>query len=282
MQRKVIFRAIGLSFLHFLVCVLAGALGWDWQMIIVSAMSILCLTAVYKWVSQSWLAGIFTIAPFYLLYIFMSIRVASYTTYSIWIWGMLLSSISLVLLQKKTKGIYAIPLLSLLVAIGGSIVFQNSYQLANQYKDPSRFRIQQSKLVDTAEQLVYHPAYKGKVVVLDLWHSACIPCIRQFPKIQELYNEFRSDSNVIIGTLNIPLPKDDGKRPLKIQKPYSFTKWFFLNESEYSKFNVEVVPFLLVYDKSGKCRYAGTFSIDRNVFLGNTRSLIKKLLHEKD
>ena len=53
MQRKVIFRAIGLSFLHFLVCVLAGALGWDWQMIIVSAMSILCLTAVYKWVSQS-------------------------------------------------------------------------------------------------------------------------------------------------------------------------------------------------------------------------------------
>ena len=36
-------------------------------------------------------------------------------------------------------------------------------------------------------------AQKGKVVVLDLWSTSCVPCMREFPNLVALHNKYPSD-----------------------------------------------------------------------------------------
>jgi thiol-disulfide isomerase/thioredoxin len=43
---------------------------------------------------------------------------------------------------------------------------------------------------------------KGKVVVVDLWTTSCVPCIEKFPKLVELQTKYAADGLVII-TLNV-------------------------------------------------------------------------------
>jgi thiol-disulfide isomerase/thioredoxin len=43
---------------------------------------------------------------------------------------------------------------------------------------------------------------KGKVVVVDLWTTACAPCIEKFPKLVEMQSKYGPDGLVII-TVNV-------------------------------------------------------------------------------
>ena len=39
--------------------------------------------------------------------------------------------------------------------------------------------------------------FKGKVVFLDLWGTWCIQCVAEMPSVQDLYNHYRNDPNVV-------------------------------------------------------------------------------------
>lgn len=58
-------------------------------------------------------------------------------------------------------------------------------------------------------QVVNHPEgketitladYKGKLIILDFWATWCVPCIRNFPKLHVLQNEFRDKIKVLAVT----------------------------------------------------------------------------------
>jgi hypothetical protein len=121
---------------------------------------------------------------------------------------------------------------------------------------------------------------KGKVLVFDIWHSACYLCIKKFPEVQALYDDFKGDSSVRIISLNLPLEKDKGKRPTKFSDSYTFEKMYFLDENEYAKFSDYEVPLFLIIDKNGQCRFAGQLNSGWNIFIGNARRIINKLKNE--
>ncbi|WP_160169488.1 TlpA family protein disulfide reductase [Sphingobacterium thalpophilum] len=64
-------------------------------------------------------------------------------------------------------------------------------------------------LWDLPLQVVNHPKgkksitlseYKGKLIILDFWSTWCVPCIRNFPKLHDLQNEFGDRIKVLAVT----------------------------------------------------------------------------------
>lgn len=51
-------------------------------------------------------------------------------------------------------------------------------------------------------------AYKGKVAYLDFWSTSCGVCFIKFPKLEELYQKYKNEPNLIIQAVNIPIERD--------------------------------------------------------------------------
>jgi thiol-disulfide isomerase/thioredoxin len=55
---------------------------------------------------------------------------------------------------------------------------------------------------------------KDKVVILDFWFLACVPCMQLMPQLQELHQKYQSDQGVAVLTIN----KSDDKQALSEYK----------------------------------------------------------------
>lgn len=60
-------------------------------------------------------------------------------------------------------------------------------------------------------------ALKGKVVLLDFWASWCLPCIKGFPELKDIYKKYRGNKFEIIG-FSIDKDKDAWQRVLNNKK----------------------------------------------------------------
>lgn len=82
--------------------------------------------------------------------------------------------------------------------------------------------------------------YKGKYVFLDFWSTTCAPCIKEFPKIKEVYDKFSQKDIEIIGIVdirgeidikkfindkNVTWKNIDEKNPLTVTKGYNVNSW---------------------------------------------------------
>jgi len=102
---------------------------------------------------------------------------------------------------------------------------------------------------------------RGKVVVLDLWSTSCVPCRREFPRLVALQKSHPEDVVCISFSLDyIGL----AKKPPDVIKPKVLT---FLQEQDaqllniissdpdeeiYDKLDLAAIPAVLVYDQTGE------------------------------
>jgi thiol-disulfide isomerase/thioredoxin len=271
-----------LGLAHFLICALAGALGWDWQVVIVPVISIVTMIFASRVMHFSPTVSLLFITPFFLVYTIGVICRSDvpYATYPIWIVGLIASASAFFFLKYKVSMIRALIILGLLVFVGRVFVWTNSFAYGNINHHPEKFDLSTTKLVYKDNSPVNLDDLKGKVVLFDIWHSGCYWCIEAFPELQRLYDDFKGDSSVKIISLNFPISRDKGIKPARFSNDYSFEKMYFLNQQEYEKVVGEPVPITMIMDKSFKCRYAGSLNTDWNIFIGNAKRIIKRLKDE--
>jgi thiol-disulfide isomerase/thioredoxin len=104
---------------------------------------------------------------------------------------------------------------------------------------------------------------KGKVVVVDLWTTACIPCIEKFPKMVEMQTKYAADGLVII-TVNVdPSITDPAARPVVLaaiqsllaSKKVTLTNRILDETPELAEKNLHfggAVPSMFVFTREGK------------------------------
>lgn len=279
-MKKNLFLVTVLIILHTGINLLAGALGWYNQLLVVTSTGATAIWITHSKLSRDWRLSTFVVLPFYLIYVPASIYLRSYPTYPIWIFGIIVCCCTYLLLQFQAKRIMTLTLLLFLIAIGRLIVMPNNFSFIDQERDLEQYSLSGVKIVDNKEQQVSLSKLKDKVVLLDIWHSSCGICIRKFPELQELHDYYRNDTNVIIWCLNKPLAKDNGTRPEKWVRPYSFQSLYFADEKEADKLHVGSVPLVLIFDKKHQCRYAGTLNMGWNIFIGNAKTIINRLKNE--
>lgn len=104
-------------------------------------------------------------------------------------------------------------------------------------------------------------AYKGKVVVVDLWSTSCIPCMREFPHLVALQEKYRNKIACVsfncdyLGIKSKPpetyrerAEKFLTKKNARIVNVLSSTP----SDELFEKIDLASIPAVYVYDQKGK------------------------------
>ncbi|WP_316805038.1 TlpA disulfide reductase family protein [Pedobacter nototheniae] len=96
---------------------------------------------------------------------------------------------------------------------------------------------------------------KGKILVIDLWASWCVPCIQEFPFLEKTKANFKNKNIVFVG---VSLDKDakvknwkDVFTSAKIDRKNQFRVVEQSNKLISGLYRIETIPRYLVFDKNG-------------------------------
>lgn len=100
--------------------------------------------------------------------------------------------------------------------------------------------------------------YKGSIVVLDFWATWCDPCIREFPKLKNVYSKFKDKGVQFIG-----ISLDDDIEDLRGFVKHEEVKWPQVFDGKRWKglipslYSIQIIPTMVILDQENKVRYIG-------------------------
>ncbi|ESS71749.1 redoxin superfamily [Methyloglobulus morosus KoM1] len=119
--------------------------------------------------------------------------------------------------------------------------------------------------------------YKGKVLYVDFWASWCSPCVKSFPFLNEMHEQFNGQGLQIIG-VNLDENVDDANAFLA-KIPANFTVVADVSKQCAKDFDVKAMPSSYIIDRKGGVHHVrlGFRPGEAN----EVRELVEKLLSEK-
>lgn len=100
-------------------------------------------------------------------------------------------------------------------------------------------------------------AFKGKVLVLELWATWCSPCRESLPHLQEFYDSVKQDNRIAVVALDVreSLPKNALLTQVKkfiAEQNYTFP---VLISKRGAALAIEGIPTLVIVDKIGRIQF---------------------------
>lgn len=129
---------------------------------------------------------------------------------------------------------------------------------------------------------------KGKVVVVDLWSTQCVPCIKEFPNLVKLHNERKEDVACLSFNLDfygVGKPEELKPDVLALLEKLDATLPNIMSTVEdqkiYEQLKLASIPAVYVYDREGKLRKRfddtqGQFTYEKDIL-----PLVETLIKEK-
>jgi thiol-disulfide isomerase/thioredoxin len=149
-----------------------------------------------------------------------------------------------------------------------------AWLMGKQYSQ-CEFSLADKKLVNEQGQKIGLANLKKKIVLMDFWHSQCRPCFEGFPKIQQLHEQYLSDTNILVMTVNYPLKNDTDSSYLTHLSQYNFQKYKLPSPDDIAAWRIDFYPQIIVFDKNGCMAYKGQLQTEKG--LNNIHDLITKL-----
>lgn len=127
-------------------------------------------------------------------------------------------------------------------------------------------------------------AQRGRIVVLDVWASWCLPCKQEFPHLVELHRRYaRRGVTCLSVSLDEPAQHATALAFLRQQKA-TFPN-YLLNESEksFDLLDLKGIPAVFVYDRRGQLvrRFTGD-DPDHQFTYADVERLVQELLQKED
>ena len=123
------------------------------------------------------------------------------------------------------------------------------------------------RLKDMEGNLVDFTAFKGKVVVINLWATWCAPCRVEMPSMQSLYSKIESED---IAFVILSMDRDADTSNVKTYiKKNNFTFPVFMPHGYLAdQLQADVIPTTLVLNKTGQIvnRKTGATNFDTKNF----------------
>jgi thiol-disulfide isomerase/thioredoxin len=119
-------------------------------------------------------------------------------------------------------------------------------------------------LLDHAQIKKLVTSHAGKVVVVDVWSTSCIPCMKGFPNLVALHKKYGPDKVACVSvSIDYVGGGDDTPEKYrdKVQRFLNHQKAAFDNvlateesDTMMAKFDIDSPPAILVYGRKGKLR----------------------------
>lgn len=94
-----------------------------------------------------------------------------------------------------------------------------------------------------------------KLTILDFWATWCKPCINAMPKVNAIYEQYKTKGVNVIG-INVDSPRNHAKvKPLLSSLKIMYPVFFDNNEDLSSELNVSVLPTLYILNAKGELVY---------------------------
>lgn len=121
---------------------------------------------------------------------------------------------------------------------------------------------------------------KGKVKVIEMWHTGCSSCFKKFPAFDEFREKYQHNPNVCFYALNIPLPNESFNKRIKITKSKVNFKFknIFASRVFATNLGINSYPTMLIIDKNNKIKFQGFFHPEPYILVYNPKSILNSLL----
>jgi thiol-disulfide isomerase/thioredoxin len=107
-------------------------------------------------------------------------------------------------------------------------------------------------------------AHRGKVVLVDVWATTCVPCIANYPHMLEMQKKYGADGLVCISVSIDPAKSRAAVQSFLTRKESTITN-FWLDEPVdvwAKRWDVNGPPVVFIFDRAG--RRAGKFGTEEN------------------
>ncbi len=102
------------------------------------------------------------------------------------------------------------------------------------------------QMEDRDGNLVSLDSFKGKTIIVDVWATWCVPCLRQMPLLKELEHEMK-DQNVVFVGICMGSKKEDWLQKLD-EFGLDNIQLFDAGNNFANALNINAVPHILIYD----------------------------------
>jgi thiol-disulfide isomerase/thioredoxin len=127
--------------------------------------------------------------------------------------------------------------------------------------DPAAEPVVQADIANWGAIQQWVAGQQGKVVVVDVWSTSCLPCVKEFPHFVALHEELAGE--IACASVNIDYygaedekPEDIKPRILKFLTSKQATMQNFISsdpdEDVHKQIATAAIPAVLVYDRDGK------------------------------
>lgn len=97
---------------------------------------------------------------------------------------------------------------------------------------------------------------KNKIVVLDFWATWCIPCMKAMPYMEEVYQKFDDDPEVVFMIVNSGSQNElSDAQNWWGNKKFSFPVYYNKDKTMGEKLSIKLIPTTFIIDTSGNIRF---------------------------
>ncbi len=111
-------------------------------------------------------------------------------------------------------------------------------------------------LPDTAGNTVALQDLKGKIVVVDVWATWCVPCVAEFPSLKQLEHDYGNKNVAFVGiSMDSEKFRDYWKNFVAEKAPGSIQLFAGPNSPFSKMYRIGGIPRFMIFDKTGKMLY---------------------------
>jgi thiol-disulfide isomerase/thioredoxin len=113
-----------------------------------------------------------------------------------------------------------------------------------------------NNIVDLSGRPVRPESLQGKVIVIDFWATWCVPCMKEMPYLQKVYDVYKNDPEVVFLVINSGARNTlQDAQNWPGNKKYSFPVYFHTNPAVGDVFGFNVIPAIFVIGPKGRLQF---------------------------